>query len=440
MGIELKETSVWIQDFEIPRKDVADYLRHVLEENREATLIHAIEVGIFCLERTQTTQDVEFVRRQVESLMKKVEDAISGIPEKTEKSLVAKLGTEEGQVLAPVKRLVDEVTRAADEKLREVQGLLTQEIDPSKDSTALGKALRAVRDLLDPKRTDSIQGALNAAVMNVTATDGEMAKTIEAVVERAVEPLAKEVDKLAKEVRGQEAAEEALAQTTAKGAPFEDEITLEVQEWGRFTGMEVEHVGADNRPGDIVVKTPVSTVHMTPVTLVLEVRDRQDSMGRKRVTDHLTQAMAERSADAAIYLSHTRDGLGNDIGEWAEGDLDRGPYVACTREHLVTALRFLLTQKHLAALRASNPEVNSASIEAQLGRVRTALDKIKNINLKAGEIRSSADGIQQEADALRNDVRNAIEEIETALRAACRYAAPKNIEAGSPKVVMNGTA
>jgi hypothetical protein len=418
MSIELQATSVRIRDFEIPRKDVADYLRHVPEENREATLIHAIEVGIFCLERAQTSQDVEFVRRQVESLIQKVEETVSGIPDKTEKSLVARLGTGEGQVLAPVQRLVEQVAKAANDKLKEVQDLLTQDIDPSKDSTSLGKALRAVRDLLDPKRTDSIQGALDAAVKSITAADGEMANTVKAVVEQAVKPLAGEVDKLAKEVRGREAAGEALAQTTAKGAPFEDEITSEVQAWGRFTGMEVEHVGKDNRPGDIVAKTPVSATEAIPATIVLEVRDRQDQMGRKRVTDCLTQAMTERAADAAIYLSRTRDGLGNDIGEWADGDLERGPYVVCTREHLVTALRFLLVRKRLDAMRVSNPEVDAASIEAHIGRIRTALGKITNINTKAGAIRTNAEEIQQEADALRNEVRRAIEEVESALRAA----------------------
>ena len=50
-----------------------------------------------------------------------------------------------------------------------------------------------------------------------------------------------------------------------------------------------------------------------------------------------------------------------------------GPLVACTHQHLVTAVRFLIVQRRLAMLRAGRPEVDFTSIEQQLKVIRTAL-------------------------------------------------------------------
>src|SRR5207249_1343520 len=132
--------------------------------------------------------------------------------------------------------------------------LLSQEIDPRSEDTTLGKALHALRDLLDPNRTDSIQGTLAAKIAEVTAGDGTLARVVKAVVAEAVKPLSDRVDSLAKEVRGREAAAEALAQTTEKGVPYEEEILGRLQTWGKTIGAEIGHVGVDNKPGDITIR------------------------------------------------------------------------------------------------------------------------------------------------------------------------------------------
>ncbi len=412
------EAGIQVVNLDIPRKDVADFLRGLPEEEREPTFIRALEVGIFCLERARTSQDTEFVRRQVDSLLSKVEKAVETIPDETQKGLLEKIGTSEGQVLAPIHTLVNEVSKTTTDRLKEVRDLLSQEIDPAKETTTLGKVLRDLRNLLDPGRTDSVQGSVNAAIKSVTTEDGALAKAVRAVVGDSVKPLSDEVNRLAKEIRGQEAAAEALEQTTQKGASYEDQVVLELQEWSQVAGAEVHHVGSDNQPGDVLVKFATSSLASTPVTIVLEVRDRQSPLGRKAITSTCEEAMAVREANSGIYLSRSRDGLANEIGEWAEGETERGPFIACTHDHLITALRFLMVQKRLASLRAAAPEVDSASIEAQIQRIRTTLDRVKSINRKVTEVRAGASDIQTEAEALRDEVRGALTTIEDAIRVA----------------------
>ncbi len=410
-SIELSDYGVRIRDLEIPRREVADHLRGVPEGEREQVLIQAVEVGVFCLERARTAQDLEFVRRQVESVLGEVQKAVNTIPGAVQQELIRKIGTAEGQVLAPVASLVEQVKTEAEIRLKEVRDLLSQEIDPSKESSVLGKVLKNLRDLLDPNREDSIQGRLGDAIRGVTAEDGALAKSVKAVVAEAIGPLKGEIDELGKEIRGRAAAEEALRQTTEKGLPYEEQVVGALQPWSKIVGAEVHHVGQDNRPGDVLVRLPSDGL-----SLIIEVRDRQQPSGRKPIHDHLTEAMAERGANAGVYLSRTVDGLAKEIGDWAEGECGHGPWVATTHEHLITAVRFLIIQRRIAQLRTSKPEIDAGAIERQIDRIRTALGRITTIKRKVSELRDTGDAIQSEAESLREEAHDALLAIEEAVR------------------------
>jgi hypothetical protein len=280
--------------------------------------------------------------------------------------------------------------------------------------------------LLDPKRNDSVQSLLEQAVKTVTSKDGALSKAVKEVVAEAVNPLAAELDKLTKEVRGQEAAAEALEQTTLKGTPYEDEVIGILQSWARAAGAEVLHVGADNQPGDIVINVRGDGLIADPISIVVEVRDRGSrAMGRKAISIDMASKLAQRGADAGIYLSRTQDGLSlREIGEWAEGTSDQGPWVACTHQHLITAVRFLIVQRRLASLRAAAPEVDSASIEEQVKAIRTALGRIKTIKTKLTELGACSDVIDDQADRLREEIKEALSSIDDSMRRATRKKAP----------------
>jgi len=415
-SVLLLDRSVRVTELEIARKDVADFLRTLNEDEIEPTLIQAIEVGVFCLERARVSQDTEFVRRQLNQLLNDVEATVSKIPDQTQKALTDKIGTRNGQVLAPVKEMIDAASKLTTDKVKEVRDLLAQEMDPGKETSTLGQALRTIRNLLDPKRSDSVQSTLEHAVKTVAGKDGVLASAVKEVVADAVKPLAHELDKLAKEVRGQDAAQEALEQTTKKSSDYEEEILADLQEWAGFAGAEVHHVGSDNRPGDILVNIP-ATVLGTPLLIVIETRDRSSAAGRKTISDTLAKAMAERGAMAGVYLSRTRAGLANEIGEWAEGTTDSGPFVACTHENLLIALRWLVIQKRLSQAHERSAEIDADAIQHQAQRIRTSLDRVKTINRKVTDVRASANEIQTEAEALRDEVRTSLAIIEDVLRA-----------------------
>lgn len=211
----------------------------------------------------------------MDSLLLQFENASQLIPEKVETALIGKVGVDEGQVLAPLKLIVNDTSKVLAERVKEVKDLLSQEVDPSKETTTLGKALRALKDMLDPKRTDSVQGVIELALSRVTTEDGALAKAVKSVVAESVRSLADEVSKLSMEIRGQTTAEEALANTAAKGATYEEESIVRLHGWAQVVGAQVEYVGGDNRPGDILVTIPLTSLPGTDMKTVIEVRDRQ---------------------------------------------------------------------------------------------------------------------------------------------------------------------
>jgi hypothetical protein len=406
---------VILHGFEIRNPDVAAYLAQQPTEDQRRAFLQAVEVGVFCLERASTAKDTEFVKRQVERLLNELESKVGAIPHKVRDELLSKVGTGDGQILKPLVDATFFAAKTVTDRIGDCKSFVADLLDPTKESASVGKAVKTVSDMLDPARKDSVQGSLETAITKVTGEDGALAKSVKAVVAEAIKPLKDEVDALGKEIRGQEAAAEALMQTIEKGVPYEEEIVERLQPWAKAVGAKLQHVGGDNRPGDVVITLAATSICAHDVRLVIEARDRKTPVGRQAIAADLTVKMSERSANAAIYLSRRSEGLGREVGDWCEGDCDSGPWVATTDEHLHTAIRLLVVMHRLRAMRADRPELDGPAIENQIQRIRTALNRVKTINRKVTEVRSTAEEIGMETGSLRDEIREALVALEDAI-------------------------
>jgi len=235
-----------------------------------------------------------------------------------------------------------------------LRALLSEDLDPKSSKSVLGAALQTLRDFLNPKNTESIQNVLDQAVNKATADNGVLAKAVKMQVEDVLKPLLAEIDGLAKRDSRTRSRYRGARTNDVKGISFEEEVTETLHAWARAVGAEVDHVGGDNQPGDVLVTLRGDDIVAGPMLIVIEARDRGSRpMGRKAISADMAVKIAQRNANAGIYVSRTLDGLSaREIGEWAEGVCDYGPWVACTQQHLTTAVRFLIVQRRLAALRA----------------------------------------------------------------------------------------
>ncbi|GJD23922.1 hypothetical protein RIVM261_088780 [Rivularia sp. IAM M-261] len=415
-NIQVKNNSVLIQNLEITSKDAAEYLLQIAPEDRLQAITRIFEVGTYCLQRTQNSQDLDFVKRQIQALLKEVADVVGVVPQTVEAELIKKIGASDGQVLAPIQAQVKLTSTVIKNQLDDVKNLIARDIDPSKESSIIGSAIKQIKNLLDPCRKDSIQGMLSAVVVDVTSENGALAKAVKSAVSESVKPLADEVDKLAKEIRGYDAATEALLNTTLKGATYEEEVVQELQALSKLMGAEISYVATDNKPGDIIVKFSSKSLTTIDTSIVIEAKDvESERWGRKRISDYLSKAMICRNASAAIFLCRSSNGLAQEIGEWAEGACGQGSWVATTHHLLPTAIRFLVVQQKLELQRASQQSIDTTSVEAQILRIRTTLKRITNINTHINKLRESSNTIASEIDSLKLEIRDALDCIEDSI-------------------------
>ena len=219
-------------------------------------------------------------------------------------------------------------------------------------------------------------------------------------------------------LKKEEGIEEALATTTRKGFAFEDELLPELQRWAAIVGADFEYTAPQNLPGDFTLTLNDRSVEGMPLKIVVEARDRDQRFGRARVAEQMNATLAQWQANYGIYVSKTQSGLAAEIGDWSELSCGHGPVIACTVEHLKTALRFAVVDMRMRAAAEARRDLDISSAERELGRFRSSLNHLTQIKRRVGEIRDVLPAIEDEADRMRSEIQDALGKIETLLSPA----------------------
>ncbi|BBD63439.1 hypothetical protein NIES2109_62890 (plasmid) [Nostoc sp. HK-01] len=410
--IEIRDDRIIIRNLEIRLYDAVDYLKSIPDYEHEQACINIFEIGLFCVQRVQSRSDTEFVRREFEYLLAELDKAMAIIPQALERRLVSQIGAENRQILSPMQSQIN-VTRAfINQQIDEVKKLFQQELDVSRNSSTLSIALTNIEDLLDPQYANSIPAIFASSLKDITLKDGMLAQVIKSVVADSVKPLAQEVEKLRQQILEKQIAKSLLEEMITKGQIYEEALVVELQQWSKISGAEIFYVGRDNQPGDIVIKFSPSSIAATDISIVIEARNRDsDSWGRKRIAEQLNKAMAKRKATAGIFLSHSREGLAQEIGYWAQGSCEQGQWVATTHEMASLAIQFLIINQQLAAQKTFNAEFDYADIQSQVERVQVSLDYLAQFNSHLTKIDENCSAIRAKAKAMRNEIRSALNSI-----------------------------
>jgi hypothetical protein len=172
-----------------------------------------------------------------------------------------------------------------------------------------------------------------------------------------------------------------------KGKAFEKGAVLDlVQRAALLTGDRVEHVGKDNRPGDIIVEVLYGQLsNRRPIgTIIIEAKDTKRS--EKELAGDLENAIRHRNADAGILIFARQDqnpyqvslrtlddNLCRLVCVWDEQGLNFNFAYHLARIAIIT--------KYLSAAAA----VNWQSLRTQIAEVITQVNQIDEI-LKEAEL------------------------------------------------------
>lgn len=410
---------VAIVDLKILSDEVSRYFDGIPANAREEEMKRCIEIGVRCLERARVTQDIDFVQKELAQLLNNVKKEVGEMPDATVEELSRLLGTEDGQVLKPI---ADQVKIARDTittRLTEVENLIENDLDASNSESALGGALDGIRKMLDEENINSVQFKIKNLIEDIAADDGLISKAIETKIgelfEDQLAPVESKLEELKDLFSKQKGAEEIVDQTTLKGSKFEEYVVALMQPWCKAMGTHPDYVGPENKPGDVVVEFSDDSPASVNLKLVVSIKDHSSGWGQTPITEDADSAMMFRAAHSAIVLGKTPEAFSKGVGTWAEGSGKQGPWIACTIDHLMTALRLAIVKQQISQMRSLKKEVDADQISSQVTAIRTSLQKITTMKSAITKSKGHLNDLEGLSDDLKSDISTYLDAIEDAL-------------------------
>lgn len=413
--IQLIENGVLLQDVVVPSEDAWKFLMESPEEEWGPRLFRAIEIGVWALQRALDSGSMDFIKNQAKEILGKVEAKLEALPGSVEDGLRGQIGTDDGQLLQPVKTLIESAKGDAETVIGkvklEVENLYKEHLDPGREGSTFARKMRTIEDLLTPGRPGSVQKNVEDAIATVTSADGTLAQNIKRLVNDALQPYKDDLSKVVTTITEHDAITSIVKKTTLKGESFQERVYEELLRAFGQSGCIVENIGGDNKTGDVLLSfTEGAGDHKFAYKIIVEAKEERGN--NKGITDLnriLSAAMDRRAADAAAFIAPV-EAFTNETKYWHQGHVDRGPWVSTTLENAVEAVRFLRITLHLER-NGGKGEVDVDGASKQLRVIKDTLRKKADVLRKLRDIETAADT----ARGLVNDMHTSIDDAATAL-------------------------
>ncbi|HXU84556.1 MAG TPA: hypothetical protein VN773_02015 [Verrucomicrobiae bacterium] len=374
-------------------------------DERPAFVERALKIGLAALQDATVSVDVDLVRDEFDKLLRSSEQANAKAAEALDQVLRSNFADGDGRLPRTLEKFLGD--RGA---LRTFVGEL---FDESKRDSAIGRMRTLLGTyfdgdasklalLLDPTRQHS---PMHQFRTEVSAGFDKLNDRLTAIEAAAA-------------ARGAE-----RARSTAKGGDFEDTLEAMLGDLTRATGDLVDRTGGEtgelirSKKGDFVLTVDPARTGGAEVRVVIEAKDRPMSI--RAIREELREAKENRVAAVGLVVfspAHAPAGI-------APFDV-RGGDVYCVIDPsdpdpaaLDGALR-LARLLAVASLREVEAEVDVEAIRAALASVKAELDALRGIKSTLTSISTSAVGVQQALDRLRDAVIARVAEAEEQIRCA----------------------
>lgn len=355
-------------------KDLQDYLAKFSHGDIKSEILHLIKIGLMCVVRANTNHEMDFWDKRTQELTQEVTKKVEEVIDKDLlQPLKNQIGTKDGQLLAPIADHVETTSRFIDRSLA----------------------------------TNESRIKATVSEFNNSLTNGMLTESFSKLLIQQLTPLIAEIRALNYHVVEQKGEENIKNATTLKGKDYEHYILAQVQAWAKCNKFKCEHVGVDNRSGDIMVESLSGEIK-----IAIEVKDRKDAKGHRVLTMEMGRVIQQRKATIAIFLSKTIDGLAKEIGSYSEGISDGIKWVATTGESLEVALNHCLVEERLRLANEKNPSITNAK------KVKEHLENAKTLLGAMSQHYCSITQIQNAATTLESSLRKTNSEVLRVLNAA----------------------
>lgn len=391
LQIDPEGGNVRIHDLSVTDPELVDYLGEYDGQARTEALVRALKVGATTIQLADTSREVEFVKREFDTLREAFEDEIEDVRDE----LQEKFG-DDGEVseilgdhLGEDGRLQEQLDDALGE-----EGQFEERLDD-----VLGEDGQAIQDALDLDK------------------DGTPTSRLDSRMQAEFRSVHEKLDR-------QEGREEAKQRSWEKGEEFEGTVGNLLANITYGTNDEVEHTG--DSEGDIPgrdVGDHVVTMGETDQRVVVEAKS-ESGYSQPDVKEEMADAIENRAADYGIFVTQCEAYVPDKIGYFQEFD----------GKFLVVALSededdnlepgFLEIAYNWARMRALQDWVDSGesldpeTISARVDSIRDTISRFSEAKKKCTSIESTATDVKGLLDDLRDDVTDDLNEIVTELTKA----------------------
>ncbi|QZY01150.1 hypothetical protein [Halobaculum rubrum] len=373
--VDSESNEVHIDSLTVHDEELASFLSDAPGEP-EAAVERALRVGASTLELADTTREVEYVRREFDTLREAFADEVAEVEREFEDAFgddgefEGRLDDAFGEGGAFADRL--------DEQFGEEGEVIQQALDPDNDGSPLNRIRQTFRE---------------------------------------------EIRELSEKLERQAGAEEERELSHRSGYDFEDDVEELLADATYNTSDDVERTAETEGelPGRDVGDF-VYTIGETGQRIAVEAKS-VEGYTRPKIDEEMADAIENRDADFGVFVSECESFVPDTVGYFQPYDdyvcvslsADRDDEV--DESFLRIALSWARTraiQRHVDAGDDLDPEEVQSRVEA----VRDELDRISNAKRKCTEMQSTADDVKGLLDGLRDDVIVELDGITTELSKA----------------------
>ena len=404
-SVDVEGDVIVVDHLRVEDRTLAAFVEARAEPDRPDLAERALRIGLHALQDAGTALDVNFVRREFDSLLERNASVNERAAKELDQVLRLNFGDREGRLPRTLEQFLGD--------RGQLNRLVAELFDETKRDSAIGR-LRTLlgtyfdgdasrlAQLLDPTRIGAplyqFRTEMNAAFEKLN----ERLTAIEAAsAARATE----------------------RARSAAKGQDFEDLLEELLADAVRGTGDVVDRTGvaagdvARSKKGDFLLTVDPQWCGGAELRVVIEAKNR--GLSWRELRDELANAKRNRGAAVALAIftpEHAPSGV-------APFDVRYGHVLAVIDPQspdmatLTAAVR--LARLHaLACVAAQTTEIDAARVAQALSALKTELDAVRQLKVSLTSIRTTAENVASGLDRLREQVLSRVGEAEAQLQRA----------------------
>lgn len=201
------------------------------------------------------------------------------------------------------------------------------------------------------------------------------------------------------------------------GEEFEDTVAEMLDDLVYGTNDEVRHTG--DKEGEIPgekVGDHVLTLGETGQRVVIESKSDR-SYTQPKIKNELDDALDNRAADVAIFVSECESYIPEKVGYFQEFDKNRLAVSLSQDEDDQIDAGFLRVAVNWARMRAiedyvdTNASIDTEAVQARVENIRDRVEQVSDIKKKCSSIEDTAETVKSKLDELRDDVTDDLNKI-----------------------------